>query len=86
MIADAIDRIRLLRSERVGPVGYRQLLRRFGSARAALEALPELSRRRGGSGVRIASEREAEAEMRATEAAGAHYLFHDDAAYPALLD
>ena len=37
---EAFARIRLLRSPNVGPVSYRQLLRRFGTAVAALEALP----------------------------------------------
>ena len=37
--------LRLWRSENVGPVTFRQLLRRFGSAEAALDALPELARR-----------------------------------------
>ncbi|MGP1254602.1 MAG: DNA-processing protein DprA [Kiloniellales bacterium] len=39
--------LRLFRSENVGPITFRQLLRRFGSAAAALEALPELSKRGG---------------------------------------
>ncbi len=39
--------LRLFRSENVGPITFRQLLRRFGSAEAALEALPDLSRRGG---------------------------------------
>src|SRR6267154_1735609 len=39
--------LRLWRSENVGPVTFRQLLRRFGSAEAALDALPELARRGG---------------------------------------
>ena len=38
--ADAIDRLRLARTEGVGPVGYRRLLARYGSAAAALDALP----------------------------------------------
>ena len=35
---EAFARIRLLRSPNVGPVSYAQLLRRFGSASAALDA------------------------------------------------
>src|SRR5690606_31951632 len=44
---EAFARIRLLRSPNIGPVSYAQLLRRFGDARAALEALPDLARRGG---------------------------------------
>ena len=38
--ADAMDRLRLARTEGVGPVAYRRLLARYGSAAAALAALP----------------------------------------------
>jgi len=41
----AFARIRQLRSPNIGPVGYRQLLARFGSAGAALDALPDLASR-----------------------------------------
>src|SRR5690606_1013542 len=41
---EAFARIRLLRSPNVGPVSYAQLLRRFGDARTALEALPGVAR------------------------------------------
>lgn len=44
---EAFARIRLLRSPNIGPVSYAQLLRRFGSAEAALAALPELAGRGG---------------------------------------
>jgi DNA processing protein len=37
-------RLRLARADRVGPVSFRQLLERFGSAERALEALPDLDR------------------------------------------
>jgi DNA processing protein len=39
--------LRLARSETVGPVTFRHLLSRYGSARAALDALPALMRRAG---------------------------------------
>ena len=35
-----LARLRLIRSPRIGPVAYRQLIARFGSADAALDALP----------------------------------------------
>jgi len=38
--AERIDRLRLIRSANIGPVTYVQLLRRFGSAAAALDAIP----------------------------------------------
>jgi DNA processing protein len=46
--ADLVDRVRLIRSPSIGPITFRQLLARFGSAAAALEAIPDLAARGGG--------------------------------------
>ena len=81
---EAFARIRLLRSPNIGPVSYRQLLRRFGTASAALAALPDLAAR-GGSPYRAATEARVSTEIAAARAAGARYLFHDSADYPAAL-
>ena len=81
---EAFARIRLLRSPNIGPVSYRQLLRRFGDAQQALAALPDLAGR-GGNAYRPAPAARIEAEVAAVRAAGARYLFHDAAEYPALL-
>lgn len=81
---EAFARIRLLRSPNVGPVSYRQLLRRFGTAEAALDALPDLAGRGGAQYQPAAPERVAK-EISAVRAAGARYLFHDSPDYPALL-
>src|SRR3546814_7495194 len=59
-----------IRSERIGPVTYFQLLNRFGSAEAALSALPDLARRGGGKAPRIATKADAERAMAAVEKAG----------------
>lgn len=81
---EAFARIRLLRSPNVGPVSYAQLLRRFGTAQAALEALPDLAGKRG-SPYSLAPADRIEAEIAAVRRAGARYLFHDAPDYPALL-
>lgn len=83
--AKHLARIRLLRSERIGPISFAQLLSRFGSATAAIEMLPDLVQRAGGRAIRIATIEQAEKEARYVEAAGARYIFADDADYPALL-
>lgn len=80
---EAFARIRLLRSPNVGPVSYRQLMRRFGDAQAALTALPDLAGK--GGAYRIADEGRVAKEVAAVRAAGARYLFHDSPEYPALL-
>lgn len=82
--ADVFARIRLLRSPGIGPVSYFQLLRRFGDAAAALEALPDLAAR-GGARYRPVPAQRIEAEIERLHKAGAQYLFHDDPAYPRLL-
>ena len=79
-----IDRLRLIRSNRVGPVTYRQLIQRFGDASEALAALPELAARGGGKFV-VANLRDVEKEMVQTDRVGARYLFLDGAQYPSLL-
>ena len=81
---EAFARIRLLRSPNIGPVSYGQLLRRFGSAVAALDALPDMAAR-GGAPYRLAAADRIEAEVAAVKRAGARYLFHDSPDYPALL-
>jgi DNA processing protein len=82
--AERFARVRLLRSPNVGPVTYYHLLKRFGSAQAALPALPDLAAR-GGAGYRAAPGERIEAEFAAAARAGARYLFHDDPDYPLAL-
>ncbi|NMN04211.1 MULTISPECIES: DNA-processing protein DprA [unclassified Novosphingobium] len=81
---EALARLRLLRSPNVGPVSYYQLLRRFGTAAAAIEALPGLAAR-GGAPYRPAEAPRIAAEAAKVRALGGRYLFHDSPQYPALL-
>ena len=56
--------LRLIRTENVGPATFRDLINRFGSAEAALAALPELAMQGGRKTLpRIPGEDEAEAEL-----------------------
>ena len=82
---EAFARIRLLRSANIGPVSYAQLLRRFGTAQDAVEALPDLAARGAKRNYRPAPRERIEAEVQAARAAGARYLFHDQPDYPAML-
>jgi DNA processing protein len=62
--AERIDWLHLIRSDNVGPRTFRSLLRYFGSARAALERLPDMARRGGASRPgRICGEDDARAEF-----------------------
>ncbi|MGE4528329.1 MAG: DNA-processing protein DprA [Rhodospirillaceae bacterium] len=83
---ERLDWLRLYRSENVGPVAFRRLLARFGSAAAALDALPDLARCGGAKRpVGIASRAAAEAEIAAVAALGGRLLAMPDADYPPLL-
>lgn len=58
--------LRLIRSENVGPATFRSLINHYGSAQAAIDALPVLSRRGGASrSIKVATQAEAEAEIEA---------------------
>src|SRR5207237_10620000 len=72
--------LRLALTETVGPVTFCALLRRFGSPRAALDALPQLSRP-----VSAMSRRDAESELTALDRLGASLVCWGEPDYPATL-
>ena len=82
---DRIARLRLMRTATIGPITYQQLLARFATAAAAIEAVPELARRGGGRPPAIAARAAVEAEVAAVERLGARYLFWGEPPYPPLL-
>ena len=77
---ERLDWLRLARTETVGPVTFYALLRRFGSARASLQALPRLSRP-----VVAMSLRDVEAELTALARLGARLVCWGEPEYPAAL-
>src|SRR3954453_1104964 len=81
--AQRIDWLRLIRSDNVGPRTFRSLINHFGSARAALERLPELARRGGAARTgRICSEEDARAEIAASYRIGVSLLAPGETGYP----
>lgn len=82
---DLLDRLRLIRSANIGPITYFQLIRRFGTPKAALQAIPELALRGGGKAPRLADMADIAREIAAVEALGARYLFLNQGLYPPLL-
>jgi DNA processing protein len=78
------DWLRLARTDGVGPMTFRGLINRFGGARAALEALPALSARRGRP-ITLPPEGEIEAEFRMADRLGARLVGYGEADYPRLL-
>jgi len=83
--AERRDRLRLARTERIGPVAYRELMGRYRDAAHVLEILPSLARRGGGAPPRIPSLEEIEAEIEAGEALGARRRATGEPGYPAPL-
>jgi len=76
------DWLRLSRTTRVGPVAFRDLLRRYKTAEAALDALPSIIRRKDAITPTI---QEIEAEMGQTEHMGVRILAACEPDYPAYL-
>jgi len=74
-----------VRSPGIGPVTFRQLIVRFGSAGEALAAVPDLARRGGGATPRLCSRDEAEREIATVDKLGARYLTLGQGLYPRLL-
>ncbi|SEQ47133.1 DNA processing protein [Devosia sp. YR412] len=82
--AQRISWLRLIRTDNVGPATFRQLLNRFDSAEAALDALPGLLKRTG-KPVRITSQSAAEDEIAGLSRYGARLVASSEDDYPALL-
>jgi DNA processing protein len=76
--------LRLIRSDNVGPVTFRELINHYGGAVQALDALPELAKR-GGRTLRVCPQDRAERELAAAERIGARIIFTIEPGYPALL-
>lgn len=74
--------LRLIRSENIGPIVFDQLLGKFGSAAAALDALPDLTRKRP---IRICRIEEAQAEFDRAAQAGARFVAKPEPDYPPVL-
>src|SRR5690606_22079199 len=70
----------------VGPVTFRDLVNRFGSAEAALAALPELALAGGALRLaRIPSKADAEREIETARRLGARFVALGEPDYPAML-
>ncbi len=82
---DLVDRLRLARTEGVGPVTYRRLLDRYKTPAEALAALPGLARAAGRPEKPLPSAAMIEDEIAATERLGGRFLMPHMPAYPPLL-
>jgi len=77
--------LRLIRSEKIGAATFIELIKRYGTASDALEALPELTARSGSPPMAIASEQQAMAEMGKIQRIGGKLVCLGEPDYPAAL-
>ena len=83
--AEDLARLRLARTDGIGPVNFRRLLSQHGNATAALTALPRLAARRAAPLI-LCPEADALREITAVHRLGGRFLFVGAHDYPALLD
>lgn len=84
--AQKLDWLHLIRCDNVGPRTFHTLLRKFGGARAALEALPKLAaQNRGERAIRIVPREAVEREWIESGRRGIRFVALGEAAYPEAL-
>lgn len=79
------DRLRLIRTESIGPVTWHELMDHFGSAGDALEALPDFAGRGGKRNIKIASTAHADEELSQLAALDAQTVKLGEPDYPPTL-
>ena len=81
-----LDQLRLARTPGIGPILYRRLMTRFGTAASALDAMPGIARGAGRAGAPATPKRaEVEREIAALQRLGGRMIFVSEPDYPALL-
>lgn len=83
--AEAFARLRLIRSQNIGPITYHALMNRFGSAQNALIAIPDIAARGKGRKVTLADPAKIDAEIIKSHQMGAQFIFMGSGDYPAIL-
>jgi DNA processing protein len=73
------DWLRLTRTQTIGPVAFRDLINRYGSAARSLDALPSLIRKKN---IAPPSLQQVEAEMEASDQLGIHIIAACEPDYP----
>ena len=76
------DWLRLSRTERIGPVTFQNLITRFGSAGAALDALPDMAKRGGGKAFVLPDAGDAAHELEQLAKLGGRMIASCEADYP----
>ncbi len=84
-MSERLDRLRLSRTSGIGPVLYRRLMLRFGTAEAAIAALPGITSRAGAAAQAVPDAAEVKRETAALARLGGQMLILGDDDYPWLL-
>ncbi len=85
-VTEQLARLRQAQSEHVGPITFRQLLARFGTAEKALAALPALAKRGGlRKTIRLFPKDQAREIFEEVSGMGCFFLFLGDDLYPEAL-
>lgn len=80
------DWLRLIRTDSVGPATFRRLVNRYGSAAAAIEALPRIARQGGATAApSIPKIEDAEGEIDALDSLGGRFVAVGEPDYPPML-
>lgn len=83
---EKLARLRLIRSENVGPITFFKLLERFKTAKDAIDALPALAKNGGRAArLKICPQSKAEDEIAATEKSDTQMIHWGEPSYPPLL-
>jgi DNA processing protein len=81
--AEHLDRLRLIRSQNVGPMTFAALIEQYGTAAQALDALPDLALAGGArTKLHICNVAQAEHELRAAQRLGAKPVFLGEPDFP----
>lgn len=80
-----LDWLRLIRTDSIGPASFARLINRFGSASAALDALPALARNGGGAPLSLPSRDRIADEIAALDRLGGRFVALPEPDYPPLL-
>ncbi|MEM7070844.1 MAG: DNA-processing protein DprA, partial [Pseudomonadota bacterium] len=83
---ELLDWLQLYRSQNIGPISFKNLLMRYGSARAAIHTLPKLAHFAGfKKAPQLAKREQVEQELEKLEKMGGKIITIDDLYFPELL-
>ena len=83
--SERLDWLQLIRTPSIGPLTFHRLIAKYGSAKTALEAFPELSKKSARRPLKAPSRASVEDELEAADKNGARMIAACEDAYPSML-